>query len=55
MDFSDAVALTTDIKKRLITYVEQSGKPVLQHPEDDNYVDLYDEFYDELLSDRDNA
>ena len=43
------VALTKDIKKKLLTYVEKSGKPVLQHPDDDNYVDMYDEFYDELL------
>ena len=49
IDFSDGVALTKDIKKKLLTYVEKSGKPVLQHPDDDNYVDMYDEFYDELL------
>ena len=56
VDFSYAVSLTPDVKKRLLTYVEQSGKPVLEHPDDDNYVDLYDEFYDHLLSDRsDNA
>lgn len=56
VDFSDAVSLTPDVKKRLLTYVEQSGKPILQHPDDDNYVDMYDEFYDQLLSDRsDNA
>ena len=39
----------SDIKKKLMTYVEASSKPILEHPEDDNYVDLYDEFYDELL------
>ncbi len=50
IDYSDGIALTKDIKKRLLTYVEKSGKPVLQHPDDDNYVDMYDEFYDELLA-----
>lgn len=49
VDYSDAVALTKDHKKRILTYVEQSGKPVLQHPDDDNYVDMYDEFYDQIL------
>jgi starch synthase len=49
IDYSDGIVLTKDIKKRLLTYVEKSGKPVLQHPDDDNYVDMYDEFYDELL------
>ena len=49
IDYSDGIALTKDIKKKLLTYVEKSGKPVLQHPDDDNYVDMYDEFYDELL------
>jgi starch synthase len=50
VDYADAVALTIDTKKKILTYVEQSGKPVLQHPDDDNYVDLYDEFYDQILA-----
>lgn len=54
VDYSDAIALTKDIKKKLITYVEKSGKSVLQHPDDDNYVDLYDEFYDHILEDNQN-
>ena len=54
IDYSDGVALTKDIKKKLLTYVEKSGKPVLQHPDDDNYVDMYDEFYDELLASKAN-
>ena len=51
VDYADAVALTIDIKKRILSYVEKSGKPVLQPPDDDNYVDLYDEFYDQILAD----
>jgi hypothetical protein len=51
VDYADAIALTIDIKKRILSYVEKSGKPVLQHPDDDNYVDLYDEFYDQILAD----
>ena len=51
IDNSDAIAVTPNTKKKLLTYVEQSGKPVLEHPEDDNYVDLYDEFYDKILKD----
>lgn len=50
VDYADAVSITPDVKKRLVTYVEQSGKPVLRHPDDDNYVDMYDEFYDHILA-----
>ena len=50
VDYSDGVALTKDHKKKLVSYVEQTGKPILQHPDDDNYVDMYDEFYDMILS-----
>lgn len=50
IDFSDAIAITPEAKKKLITSAQESGKPILEHPDDDNYVDLYDEFYDELLA-----
>ena len=51
---SDGIALSKEMKKRLLTYVEIAGKPVLQHPDDVNYVDMYDEFYDELLASKAN-
>ena len=50
VDYSDGVSLTKDMKKKIVSYVEQSGKFVFQHPDDDNYVDMYDEFYDHILA-----
>jgi len=51
IDFSDSVVVTHDVKKRVLSYLEKSGKPTFQHPEDENFVDAYDEFYDHLLTD----
>lgn len=50
IDYCDAISVTPEAKKKMVTYAEASGKPILQHPEDDNYVDLYDEFYDQILA-----
>lgn len=49
IDYSDAVCVTPGTSKRLRTYLEKQEKLTLFHPEDDNYVDLYDEFYDQLI------
>ena len=49
IDYSDAVCVTPGTGKRLCTYIEKLQKLTLFHPEDDNYVDLYDEFYDQLI------
>ena len=49
IDYSDAVCVTPGTGKRLRTYLEKQEKLTLFHPEDDNYVDLYDEFYDQLI------
>lgn len=49
IDYSDAVCITPGTGKRLLNYIEKQEKLTLHHPEDDNYVDLYDEFYDQLI------
>ena len=49
IDYSDAVCNTPGTGKRLLNYIEKQEKLTLHHPEDDNYVDLYDEFYDQLI------
>ena len=49
IDYSDAVCITPGTGKRLLNYIEKQEKLTLHHPEDDNYVDLYDKFYDQLI------
>lgn len=51
IDFSDAIVTTHDHNKKLMTYLEKSGKKILKHPEDEYIIDVYDEFYDQLLAD----
>ncbi|MBO2524299.1 MAG: glycogen synthase [Bacteroidetes bacterium] len=51
LDFSEgAVIAHPEVKKTIQTYISKSGKPMITHPEGDNYVDLYDNFYDQLLA-----
>lgn len=50
IDFSDAVIkasskINSDVEK----YIKKSGKPFLDYKSMDEYIDAYDEFYDEVL------
>lgn len=50
IDYSDAVIkgdskINTDLEK----YLKKAGKPVLSYKDMDEYVDAYNEFYDEVL------
>lgn len=46
IDFADAIAISDpDVPQSLIDYARQSGKPVLEYPGSDNYVDAYRDFY----------
>jgi len=50
IDFSDAIIIGhQQIHPELSKYVEDSGKPVLVHEQRDDYIDVYNKFYDELL------
>jgi starch synthase len=51
LDFCEgAVIAHPGVKKTIQTYINKSGKPMLIHPDGDNYVDSYDNFYDQLLA-----
>lgn len=47
---SDAVIIGSDtINEELKNYINNSGKPVLPFQDENNYIDVYNEFYDTLL------
>ena len=48
--FSDAAIIAhPEVKKSLQNFVLTSDKPHLIHPEGDDYVDAYNDFYNEVL------
>jgi starch synthase len=50
IDFSDGVIIGhPDINPELTAYLSKTDKPVLQYKSPEEYIDAYDEFYDELL------
>lgn len=50
IDFSDAVVYGhSDISKTLMSYVDKKNMLSFHHPDGDNYVEKYDDFYDELM------
>lgn len=51
IDFCDgAVIGHPKVKKTILTYIGKSGLPVLEHPEGEDFVEQYDNFYDQLLA-----
>ena len=53
IDFSDAVIFGSEkINHKLEEYAKSSGKPVLEYQSPENYVDAYNDFYDNLLKEK---
>ncbi|MCD4665680.1 MAG: glycogen/starch synthase, partial [Bacteroidales bacterium] len=53
IDFSDAVIKGVEnINQEVQDYIDQSSKPLLENQSMDNYIDVYNEFYDKILEDR---
>ena len=49
IDHSDAIAIASpNIDSELIEYAKASGKPILEYPGEDNYVEAYAQFYNSL-------
>lgn len=49
IDYSDAVAISSpNVDPELIEYARQSGKPLLEYPGEENYVEAYKAFYTSL-------
>jgi len=50
IDFSDGVIIGhPDVNPELIAYATKNDKPVLDYKTPEEYINAYDEFYDELL------
>jgi starch synthase len=50
IDFSDAVVMGhQQIHPEISQYIQESGKPVLPFQTGDDYIDVYNNFYDNLL------
>lgn len=50
IDFSDAVIFgDEDINPQILDYLNKSSKPILEYQSKDNYINAYNEFYDEIL------
>jgi starch synthase len=48
---SDAVIMGSEkINSELKTFIEEWGMPVLEYKGEDEYIDKYSDFYDELIS-----
>lgn len=53
IDFSDAVIYGSEkINPELVEYVNSTKKPVLEYQSPENYVDAYNDFYDNLLKEK---
>lgn len=51
VDMSDAVIIGSDrINSDIQKYVEITGKPILPYSEEGNYIDIYSDFYDKILT-----
>jgi starch synthase len=50
IDLSEGVIIASrQINGELAEYIEQSGKPTLPFQGDDNYIQVYNEFYEKVL------
>ncbi|MDX2414914.1 MAG: glycogen/starch synthase [Bacteroidales bacterium] len=50
LDNADGIIIgSNEVDKETIQYLEKLGKPVLEYQGDEDYVDAYNQFYDNLL------
>jgi starch synthase len=50
IDYSDGIIFGNEnINPELQAYAKESGKPVLEYQKPENYMDAYNEFYDEII------
>jgi len=51
LQMSDAAILgSKDINKKLVDYIKTLNKPVLEYKSEEDYIEAYSEFYDEILT-----
>ena len=51
LDFADGIVMASpDINPEVEKYARSLGKPILEYPGEENYVDAYNEFYDKIIT-----
>lgn len=56
IDYSDAVVQASpNIDKDLFSHIKSSGKPFMEYPKGENYVDAYQEFYTQFIHSDDES
>ena len=51
LDFADGIVMASpNINKDVEKYARTLGKPILEYPGEENYVDAYNEFYDKIIT-----
>ena len=51
LDFADGIVMaSTDINPEVEKYARSLGKPILEYPGEENYVDAYNDFYDKIIT-----
>ena len=51
LQMSDATIFgSKDINKKLVDYIKTINKPVLEYKSEEDYIEAYSEFYDEILT-----
>ena len=50
IDYADAVVQASpNIDKDVLSHIKFSGKPFMQYPGEENYIDAYQDFYDQFI------
>lgn len=50
IDFADGVVIgQPDVKSSILEYLKDYDRPLLHHPENDDYIDHYEAFYDSIM------
>ena len=50
IDYADAVVqASADIDKDVLSHIKSSGKPSMQYPGAENYIDAYQDFYEQFI------
>jgi starch synthase len=51
LSMSDGIIIgDNNINKNIFKYIKSAKKPILNYKSDDNYIDAYSDFYDEILA-----
>ena len=50
IDYADAVVqASADTEKEVLDYIKSSEKPFMQYPGEEDYIDAYQEFYEQFI------